>query len=61
MCQIIFRRDHEVWNYNDEAQQRVDAYDGLIRQVDELYGRLPVELKDSFFQMVLYEVCRSAQ
>ena len=43
-------------NYNDEAQQRVDAYDGLIRQVDELYGRLPLELKDSFFQMVLYNV-----
>jgi len=43
-------------NYNDEAQQRVDAYDGLIRQVDELYGKLPVELKDSFFQMVLYNV-----
>jgi hypothetical protein len=43
-------------NYNDEAQQRVDAYDGLIRQVDELYGRLPLELKDAFFQMVLYNV-----
>jgi hypothetical protein len=43
-------------NYKDEAQQRVDAYDSLIRQVDELYGRLPVELKDSFFQMVLYNV-----
>ncbi len=43
-------------NYNDEAQQRVDAYDGLIRQVDELYARLPLELKDAFFQMVLYNV-----
>lgn len=45
-----------IVNYNDEAQQRVDAYDKLIKQTDELYNLLPLEHKDAFFQMVLYNV-----
>jgi hypothetical protein len=45
-----------VTNYNDEAQQRVDAYDALIRETDALYHALPVEKKDAFFQMVVYNV-----
>jgi hypothetical protein len=43
-------------NYNDEAQQRVDAYDQLIRDTDAVYASLPVEKKDAFFQMVGYNV-----
>ena len=43
-------------NYNDEAQKRVDAYDTLIKETDEVYDLLPVEKKDSFFQMVVYNV-----
>ena len=43
-------------NYNDEAQKRVDQYDILINEVDEIYESLPLKMKDSFFQMVLYNV-----
>jgi len=43
-------------NYNDEVQRRIDVYDELIRQVDDLYAELPGDLKDAFFQMVLYNV-----
>ncbi len=45
-----------ITNYNDEAQKRVDEYDKLIRETDEVYDLLPVEKKDSFFQMVAYNV-----
>lgn len=45
-----------VTNYNDEAQKRVDAYGQLIKETDALYGALPVENKDAFFQMVAYNV-----
>ncbi len=51
-----------LYHYNDEAQRRVDAYDALIQQVDDLYASLPVPLKDAFFQMVLYNVkCAALQ
>ncbi len=43
-------------NYNDEAQQRVDAYDQLIKDTDAVYASLPAAKKDAFFQMVLYNV-----
>jgi len=43
-------------NYNDEAQRRIDAYDELIRKTDVLYAQLPRELKDAFYEMVLYNV-----
>ncbi len=45
-----------ITNYNDEAQKRVDEYDKLIKETDEVYDLLPVEMKDSFFQMVVYNV-----
>jgi len=43
-------------NYNDEAQQRVDAYDQLIKDTDAVYASLPTDKKDAFFQMVVYNV-----
>ena len=45
-----------ITNYNDEAQKRVDEYDKLARETDAVYNSLPVEKKDSFFQMVVYNV-----
>lgn len=45
-----------VTNYNDEAQQRVDAYDQLIKETDTLYDALPLAKQDAFFQMVAYNV-----
>ena len=43
-------------NYNDEAQLRVDAFEKLVKDVDHVYQGLPTKLKDSFFEMVLYNV-----
>lgn len=43
-------------NYNDEAQQRIDAYDQLIQETDAVYASLPDSMKDAFFQMVAYNV-----
>ena len=43
-------------NYNDEAQIRIDAYQSLINQVDKIYESLPIEQKDAFFEMVVYNV-----
>jgi len=45
-----------ITDYDDEAQVRMDAYDRLIGQVDEIYGSLPVEQKDAFFETVVYNV-----
>jgi hypothetical protein len=56
------RKNELKWNwfthseYNDEVQKRMDEYSDLIRRVDETYGSLPVQLKDAFFQMVVYNV-----
>jgi hypothetical protein len=43
-------------NYDDEAQRRIDSYSSLIRKVDGIYDALPHELKDAFFQTVIYNV-----
>ena len=59
---VMSRRDTISWawfsltNYNDEAQRRIDEYDQLIKEVDDLYAILPREKKDAFFEMVLYNV-----
>jgi len=47
-----FSLDH----YDDEVQQRIDNYDKLIKKVDSVYGLLPLEMKDAFFQTVVYNV-----
>lgn len=43
-------------NANDEAMQRVEAYDDLARRAQAIYDRLPTARKDAFFQLVLYPV-----
>ena len=54
------KKDQWDWfslvNYNDEAQQRVDAYERLIQSVDAVYQSLPVALQAAFFETVLYDV-----
>jgi hypothetical protein len=45
-----------ISDYDDEAQGRMDAYGHLIKQVDKIYESLPVEKKDAFFEMVVYNV-----
>ena len=43
-------------NYDDEAQIRIDAYQSLINQVDQIYNSMPATSKDAFFEMVVYNV-----
>jgi hypothetical protein len=43
-------------DYDDEAQGRMDEYAKLIKQVDKIYESLPIDKKDAFFEMVVYNV-----
>ncbi|MCD6347986.1 MAG: glycosyl hydrolase 115 family protein [Bacteroidales bacterium] len=43
-------------NYDDEAQRRINDYTKLITRVDSVYSTLSYEMKDAFFQTVLYNV-----
>ena len=43
-------------NYGDEAQQRIDAYQGLDDRATAIYQALSNIYKDSFYQLVLYPV-----
>ncbi|MBT5426358.1 MAG: hypothetical protein HOK84_09195 [Bacteroidetes bacterium] len=43
-------------NYDDEVQIRIDNYNSLIKEVDQIYCSLPDESKDAFFQMIVYNV-----
>jgi hypothetical protein len=45
-----------LWNYGDEAQERIDAYEEIMTRVEEIYEALPDTHKDAFFQMVVYNV-----
>lgn len=45
-----------VRNYNDEVQKRIDDYSELIKKVDSIYESMPENLKDAFFQMLVYNV-----
>ena len=41
---------------NDEAMQRVEAYNALAQRAQAIYDQLPSARKDAFFQFVLYPV-----
>jgi hypothetical protein len=43
-------------NYGDEGQQRIDQYVALEKRATAVYNSLPANLKDAFYQMVLYQV-----
>jgi len=65
---VMYSKNKESWdwfsitNYNDEAQRRLDEYDKLIKEVDNLYNSLPRDKKDAFYEMVLYNVkCTALQ
>lgn len=65
---MMFARGVKSWewfsttNYNDEAQQRIDAYDQLLKETELLYRQLPFDRKDAFYEMVLYNVkCAALQ
>jgi hypothetical protein len=45
-----------LFDYGDEVQKRIDAYDKLEKQAEELTTKMPDQLKDAFFQLVGYKV-----
>ena len=48
-------------NYGDEVQQRIDSYDLLEKETEVLYNRMPVDLKDAFFELVYYSVTGASE
>jgi len=49
-----------AFDYGDEVQQRIDAYEALKADVDRLYEQCPTPLKDAFYELVVYPVRASA-
>ena len=45
-----------LFNDGDEVQQRIDAYDKLEKQAEDIYTKLPDRLKDAFYELVGYKV-----
>jgi hypothetical protein len=56
------RKDPAIYSWfshtqsNDEAMQRVEAYEVLSKRAQAVYDQLPTLRKDAFFQFVLYPV-----
>ncbi len=49
-----------LFQNGDEAQQRIDAYNKLEEQAEQLYQEMPAHLKDAFYQLVAYKVIGAA-
>lgn len=49
-----------AFDYGDEIQQRIDAYDVLKDRADRLYVVFPPSLKDALYETVVYPVRASA-
>jgi len=48
--------DFAHFDYGDEAQARLDAYDSLASRAANVYQKLPAGLRAAFYQLVLYPV-----
>lgn len=42
--------------YGDEAAVRIHRYERILKKADEVYGSLPRQEKDAFFQLVLMKI-----
>jgi Glycosyl hydrolase family 115/Gylcosyl hydrolase family 115 C-terminal domain len=49
-----------AFDYGDEIQQRIDAYELLRERADRLNNEIPPSLRDAFYEMVVYPVRASA-
>ena len=49
-----------AFDYGDEVQRRIEAYETLREHVDRLYAEFPPHLKDSLYELVVYPVRASA-
>ena len=48
--------DFAHFDYGDEAQARLVAYDELAARADRLYVMMPARLRDAFYELVAYPV-----
>lgn len=44
------------FHYGDEVDTRINAYQGLVDNVENLYGKISENRKDAFYQLVYYPV-----
>jgi glycosyl hydrolase family 115 (putative glucuronidase)/glycosyl hydrolase family 115 len=49
-----------AFDYGDEVQQRLDAYEALLVRANRLYAEIPTPLKDALYELVVYPVRASA-
>lgn len=57
----IFNTQYNALANGDEIQQRINAYENIEQQVEDIEKQLPEELKSTFTQLVSYPVAASAQ
>jgi hypothetical protein len=48
--------EFSLFDYGDEVQQRIDAYDQLEKEAETVYHQMPADLQDAFFELVYYPV-----
>ncbi len=48
--------EFSLYTYGDEAQKRIDAFDGIEKKASVIYEKLPAEKKDAYYELVLYPV-----
>jgi len=53
--ELISPETYSLVNYH-EAENIVSEYRTIEKSADEIYNKIPVELKDAFYQLVLYPV-----
>ncbi|MEJ4088694.1 glycosyl hydrolase 115 family protein [Galbibacter orientalis] len=56
----IYQTAYKTLSYGDEVQQRINAYGDIEEKVDLIEGKLPENLKITYFQLVKYPVKASA-
>src|SRR5207253_1484229 len=44
------------WDNYDEAQRRLDRFNKLVERTDAIYARVPPELKDACYELLVYPV-----
>ncbi|MFC6859442.1 glycosyl hydrolase 115 family protein [Zunongwangia atlantica] len=48
--------DYSPFDFGDEIQHRLNAYQSLAHKTDSIFKKLPADLKDSYFQLVHYPI-----
>ena len=56
----ISTTDFKIGSWGDENQQRLNAYENLMKEVQALQSQIPADLQDSFFELICYPVAGAA-